>query len=127
MAEENSDGGGWMDAVKSVGSRFGQAAASAGSDWLDSAVAGEQEAAAQREVARFKDGPAMAARQRYLVERDQNIGAQPRNPRANTPAGGGGGMDAAGMGGGFASMLASPMGMLMIAGTAVGLYVMANK
>lgn len=121
---------GWMDTIGKVGRTVGAKTAEGASDWLDRSLGLNAEEEAAREVRRFRQGPARAYMQGRRVETDQNVGAQPYDPRTHNVGKGGGGSDGtatAGMAGGMGDLLTSPLGMLLLVGTAVGLYYNATN
>lgn len=108
------------DAAGSVGSTVGSKGAEAFSDWLDRSLGAEQQKESQRQQERFAYGPAL---RRYPeIERDQNVGARPADPkdRYATPQ-----EPKQGSAGGLAGILSSPLGLMMLIGT--GVYIVMNR
>jgi len=125
MASKDSGGGSWLDSLSnvsgSVGGAFGQSRAKRGSDWLDKKVAQDQQQAATNQAVRFQNGAGTRQAQANTVETDQSVGAKPGDPKVQAHQ-----AAAQTGGGGITDWITSPMGMILMGGLGVGLFLYAR-
>jgi hypothetical protein len=122
FAQENTPG------AKEAGSGWSRVAGEA-NDWLTSALSSTIEQTSAEKAAGFAAGPAVQRAQRSAVERDQNVGAEPGDPKLFSWGQGGGGQDAAAAGmTGLGGFLATTEGKLVMLATGLtALFFAVNK